>query len=127
MPQFTVGMKRPDGAGRKAGQKNRATLDIQQYARSIIEDPLVKTKLLEMAQRGKLHPALYREFMHYAYGRPVETVELTGADGGAIRIQPVEAEQAAEAAKARVLRLLKGGLSGNGADGNGGGTRHAAG
>jgi len=112
--------------GRTKGSQNKATLDMVEWFREFLSSPECRESMKRRMLSGKA-PKLEELAFHYGLGKPVETVEVTGADGGAIMVQQVEAERAAGTAKARVLRLLKGGLSGNGADGNGGGARHAAG
>lgn len=123
---FKPGDKKPEGSGRKPGQTNKATAEMVQFCREFLTSPEYQAKLKDRILRGKAE-RVEQLMHHYAFGKPVETVAITGADGGAIQIQAVEAEQAAGAAKSRVLKLVRGGLHGNGAGGNGAGAGHAAG
>ena len=45
--------------------------------RGIVEDPEYRTKLLEAARKRKLSPPVEVMLWAYAYGRPVEKVEIT--------------------------------------------------
>jgi hypothetical protein len=70
------GKPRPPGAGRKKGTQNKTTRDVQEWARSILEDPKVRDKTLRNAQAGRLAPAILIELMHYGYGKPKDTLAL---------------------------------------------------
>lgn len=75
----------PKTGGRKKGVCNKVTREVRDWARSILEDPQVQAKTLEMAREGKLPPGLYSELLHYAYGKPKEHVELPDADGAPLK------------------------------------------
>ena len=112
---FTPGHKKM--GGRKKGVSAKVT-EARVYAARIIEDPLVQAKLLEQAQRGKLHPAVMREFMHYYWGRPVETMELTGKDGGPVQVSGMfTSEVIGAATQAKGKGKLKQAADGNGGNG----------
>ena len=74
----------PKTGGRKKGGLNRVTREVRDWAKSIFEDPKVQQRTLEMAQEGKLPPGVFTELLHYAFGKPKETHELTGLDGGPV-------------------------------------------
>jgi hypothetical protein len=75
----THGGKRP-GAGRQVGSRNKRTLDGEAYARAIVEDPEVRAQLLKQAQQGILPYVLMQMFFAYAYGKPVEVVDVDNGD-----------------------------------------------
>lgn len=57
--------------GRKSGTPNKATVEIKEFARSILEDPLYQKRLRDRVIQGKA-PQLEVLFFHYAYGKPKE-------------------------------------------------------
>lgn len=64
----------PKTGGRKAGTPNKATREIQEAARGLLEDPAYVSSLrdrLIVGTAGAVESLLY----HYAYGKPKETVE----------------------------------------------------
>jgi hypothetical protein len=64
----------PKTGGRQKGTPNKATREIREAARSLLEDKpyldALKTRLKE-GTAGAVEPLLY----HYAYGKPKETIE----------------------------------------------------
>jgi hypothetical protein len=50
------------GKGRKPGVPNKATKEIRERARELIEDPIGMAKTLELYRRGKLHPAVVQMY-----------------------------------------------------------------
>ena len=83
--RFTPGMKRPEGAGRKLGQQNRATQEIRTFARKLLNDRDYLKNLRKALKDLSLDPGLIRMLYQYGYGRPPEKLELSGPDGGPIR------------------------------------------
>lgn len=68
------------GPGRKAGVPNKATRDIKEAAANLLTDAAYVEALkvrLRRGTAGAVEPLLY----HYAYGKPKETTEVTGANG----------------------------------------------
>lgn len=64
-------------AGRKRGALNRATREIREVARGLLERPEYVAKLkerLDAGTAGAVEPLLY----HYGYGKPKETVAVEG-------------------------------------------------
>jgi hypothetical protein len=62
--------------GRKPGTPNKATVEIKDLARSLLEDPLYLQNLKERLRSGKaqrIEELLY----HYAYGKPMQDVEVS--------------------------------------------------
>ena len=75
------------GAGRPKGSPNNRRIDGERYARAIVEDPIVQAKLLEQAQAGVLPFVLMQMFFAYAYGKPVEVVDVDNGDSPTRTIQ----------------------------------------
>ena len=76
------------GPGRRKGQPNRATVEIRDWARSILEDQVVRSRTLSLAREGRLAPGVLVELLHYAYGKPKDAAELTVRVARMIRIIP---------------------------------------
>ena len=75
MPANTSGLRR--GGGRPKGVPNKATVEIKDLSRRLLEDPEYQASLKTRLRRGTAQ-AIERELYHYAYGKPKDTVELTG-------------------------------------------------
>jgi hypothetical protein len=82
---------RPKGiaktGGRQSGTPNKRRLDGEAYARAIVEDPEVRAQLLKQAQQGVLPYVLMQMFFAYAYGKPVEAVDVGDSDSQTRTIQ----------------------------------------
>jgi hypothetical protein len=77
MPRNTSGLKRGGQPGRPKGLPNKATREIQAFARGLLEDPDYVRKLIARLQAGKathLEPLLY----HYGYGKPKDVLSVEG-------------------------------------------------
>ena len=61
--------------GRKPGAPNKATVEIKEFARSILADPVYQTKLKQRLRDGDA-PQLEVLMYHYAYGKPTENLKL---------------------------------------------------
>ena len=70
--------------GRRKGVSNRATREIRELARSIVEDPAYLGKLKKRVAAGQA-PHMETLLYHYAYGKPKERIEHSG-DGGPVQI-----------------------------------------
>ena len=70
------------------GTPNKVTVEVRTWARNVVEDRQVHAKTLEMARAGRLAPAILIELLHYAYGKPKETTDLTVRVSRMIRIIP---------------------------------------
>jgi hypothetical protein len=79
--------KGPRTGGRKAGTPNRRTADAKALAREIIQDPSYIAKLHARALAGTLPPAIEAMLWYYAYGKPAERLEHTGANGGPLIVE----------------------------------------
>jgi len=72
--------------GRPKGSPNKATADIKAIATRLVNDPGYVASLevrLKRGTAGAVEPLLF----HYAYGKPKEVRELTGADGAPLVVQ----------------------------------------
>lgn len=74
-------------AGRPKGTLNKATLEVKEMARALVEDKAYRARLKRRLMSGKIPPALETMLWYYAYGKPKEYVELTGKGGGPIEAQ----------------------------------------
>lgn len=73
----TTGLKR-GGPGRKPGIPNKATLEIKDASRKLVEDPAYVLSLKRRLVAGKA-PHMETLLFHYAYGKPKDTTEHEGA------------------------------------------------
>lgn len=77
MPRNTTGLKR-GGPGRPKGVPNRATIEVRESCRAIVEDPEYRARLKQRALTGRLNPAVEVMLWHFAYGKPRDVIEQTG-------------------------------------------------
>lgn len=70
--------------GRPKGVPNKATREVREIARAIIDDPEYRRRLVKRVQDGKVAPAVEALLWHYAYGKPKDTVEVSGSGGGPV-------------------------------------------
>ena len=91
MPRNISGLRR-GGPGRPKGLPNRATVEIKDWARSILEDQVVRSRTLSLAREGRLAPGVLVELLHYAYGKPKETTDVNVQVSRMIRILPPQEE-----------------------------------
>jgi hypothetical protein len=73
--------------GRQVGSRNKRSLDGEAYARAIVEDVEVRAQMLKQAQQGVLAPELVKTLLSYAFGKPVEVVDVDNGDSTARTIQ----------------------------------------
>lgn len=68
----------PGGPGRKPGVPNKATQDIKEFSRAMLEDADYRERLKDRLAAGEAQPI---EIMlhHYAYGKPKETIAVEQA------------------------------------------------
>lgn len=72
--------------GRKVGSVNKVTADIKALAQSFGAEAI--NSLIEIARNSESDQARIaasRELLDRGYGKPLQGVELTGADGGALQ------------------------------------------
>jgi hypothetical protein len=77
-------------AGRPKGTPNKITIEAKELARELVENPAYRSRLKARLLKGKLAPAMETMLWHYAYGKPKETHEVTGPDGGPIEFERIE-------------------------------------
>jgi hypothetical protein len=68
-------------AGRQKGTPNKATIEVKEAARLLVEDESYRKNLQARLKSGECAPAVESMLWHYAYGKPKEMVELTGPNG----------------------------------------------
>jgi hypothetical protein len=69
--------KLPPGPGRPKGSLNKATREIRDFARSVLESPEYVESLKRRLRQGNA-PHMETLLHHYAYGKPRDTLEITG-------------------------------------------------
>lgn len=85
--------------GRPKGCRNKVSEDIAAYARSFLESSEYRASAHRRILAGKA-PHLETLLYQYAYGKPPDKLEVTGADGG-----PLEFIQARESIARKLARL----------------------
>lgn len=73
-------------AGRPKGTPNKVTIEVRELARAMVENETYRSRLGRRLRSGKLAPAVETMLWHYAYGKPKETHEVTGPDGGPVEL-----------------------------------------
>lgn len=91
MPRNTSGLRR--GGGRKKGVPNKATVEVRQWAQSVLEDDEGRQKTLELYRKGKLAPAIVIELFNRAYGKTKDTLDVNLADIAPLRIVIEDAQR----------------------------------
>jgi len=75
--------------GRKKGSLNASTGEVRAIARKMVDDPAYRASLNARMLKGNAGPVEVLVW-HYAYGRPTETHEHSGPDGGPILYKTVD-------------------------------------
>ena len=78
-PASLANLKRGGSTGRKPGQLNKATVEVKESARGLVEDPEYRKRLGLRLISGNLAPAMETTLWAYAYGKPKETLALEGS------------------------------------------------
>ena len=68
---------RPKTGGRKKGTPNKATVEIREASRTLVEDPEYRASLRQRLKRGQA-PHMETLLHHYAYGKPREGLDVSG-------------------------------------------------
>jgi hypothetical protein len=63
--------------GRPKGVPNKATREIQQFAKEFLESPEYRARLKIRIERGQAMP-IETLLYHYGYGKPKERIEIEG-------------------------------------------------
>jgi hypothetical protein len=66
------------GKGRPKGALNKTTVAMKEISRGILEQPEALDVMKRQARAGRLNPAIHIALMHYAYGKPKETIAHEG-------------------------------------------------
>jgi hypothetical protein len=80
---------------------NKATREVGEIARAIVDDLEYRRNLLTRIRKGKLAPAVESLLWHYAYGKPKETVEHQG------QLHALTAEDTAKMSEAELAAAAK--------------------
>jgi hypothetical protein len=72
-------LKRGGQPGRTKGVPNKATVEVKEAARQLVEQADYRAALARRLRSGRLAPAMETTLWHYAYGKP--TVVPAGAGG----------------------------------------------
>lgn len=83
--QKNRGKLRRGGPGRPKGVPNKATIEIKQFAMKMLADPKYGMSLQRRLINGEA-PHMETLLHQYAYGKPKDHVEITGADGGPLAV-----------------------------------------
>ena len=71
--------------GRPKGVPNKATQEVKDLARKLVEDPVYLKKLAGALRKRKgIAPAVETMLWHYAYGKPKESIELEAKGNGLV-------------------------------------------
>lgn len=73
--------------GRPKGAANKATTDVAAVARALVEDKDYRELFKARLHAGTIPPGVESMLWHYAYGKPVEHVQVGGEDGGPVLIK----------------------------------------
>ena len=71
-------LKRGGQPGRTKGVPNRATVEVKEAARQLVERADYREALARRLLSGRLAPAVETMLWAYAFGKPHETHELSG-------------------------------------------------
>ena len=77
---------RPKG-GRRPGTQNKTTIEVQTWARGIAQDDRVRARVLQALLTSEpLNVPLLALVLAYGYGKPKDSLALTGSGGGPLQI-----------------------------------------
>lgn len=79
--------KRP--RGRPKGSRNKVSKAGRTFATRIVNDAKYRERLLSQARLGQLAPAVQTALMAYAWGKPVDQVELETNQPNASALGPI--------------------------------------
>lgn len=77
--------------GRRKGTPNKSTGAVAERCRQLIESKDYQDYFAHRLFTGNLPAAVEAMTWHYAYGKPKESLELTGEGGGPVLIRFVDA------------------------------------
>ena len=70
--------------GKPKGRRDNRTLEVEAWARSVLESPKVRQTFLFQAEAGRMPPAIVQELFNRAYGKVKDCTELAGDVGAAL-------------------------------------------
>lgn len=83
MARFKKGDRKPPNSGRRKGTPNCNTREIQEIARELLDEDYFEVLRLRLLN-GKCAPQVETLIHHFAFGRPKNLVEVSGAGDGKI-------------------------------------------
>lgn len=69
----------PKTGGRKKGTPNKVTVEVKDVCRRLVEDPEYLASLQTRLKAGTMQSGLESMIWAYAYGKPKESLELSGS------------------------------------------------
>ena len=84
---FEKGQPRSPTAGRRLGTPNKSTQEVGQFCREVLATEEFQRKWRQYFTKTpleRMEPKILTLAFHYAYGRPRERLELTGADSDSL-------------------------------------------
>ena len=75
-PNSLRNLKRGGSPGRPKGVPNKVTVEARDLAQKLLTEPTYCEKFKARLLAGELAPALEAMVWHYAYGKPIERIEV---------------------------------------------------
>lgn len=112
--------------GRPKGALSQTTIDIREFSRRVLREPEYVASLKERLREGKA-PHMETLLHFYAWGRPKESIEVSGMSVTELRVMLLDSRNggngngdAIEIEAVRVEEIESGNGNGNGSSGNNG-------
>lgn len=95
---FEKNKPRPPNAGRKVGSRNKVTRDVQDFVDRVFKhvDPIDKLTTLLNSESEKVQAGVILRLLEYRYGKPKESIELSGSVSYRDILMKVRAKRDAE-------------------------------
>jgi hypothetical protein len=77
--------------GRIKGTPNKTTTDVGAVARALVDDAAYREAFKKRFQAGDVPPGVEQMIWHYAYGKPPDSLQIGGMDGGPVMVRFVDA------------------------------------
>lgn len=78
--------------GRTKGTPNKSTTDVAAVARELLDDADYRQMFKTRLKAGDLAPAVESMLWHYAYGKPPDSLHVSGEGGGPVLVKFVNAD-----------------------------------